>query len=116
MLAFYLPASYLDNPKVLKYNLDNQSDFRQYEKLDDGAKPYVGAEIMGGVFWDLRKRLTRDIVDKLIFSAWVTFYNGVEHQGGLGFMRIFTSQFGSGEYKRYGKEVVAVYTAHHVPS
>lgn len=85
-LADYLACSYLDNPRlgeaVAKLfsdkpfirNLANDKSFAELQAVtsrDDMNMPYKGAEVWGGLFWNLRTELGRDSADTLVTSAWL---------------------------------------------
>jgi hypothetical protein len=85
-LADYLACSYLDNPRLGEAiakllsdkpfirNLDNDQSFADFAKgvsRDDLDAPYKGAEVWGGLFWNLRTELGRDSADALVASAWL---------------------------------------------
>jgi len=86
-LADYFPCSYLNKATVGEgfmrvakeagqtntdkpwiRNLDND---RTFTEISRGANEQNGAEVFGGAFWDLRKRLTREVSDALLARAWM---------------------------------------------
>ncbi len=58
-------------------NLKNTRTFEELQTTTDFS--YIGAEVWGGVFWDIRESFTKDKADKLIFQAWQSLkVNGSE--------------------------------------
>ena len=87
-LADYFACSFLNNPrlgeKASKFfkelgrpyirNLDNDRQFTELAKTTSLEYPYLGAEIWGGAFWEMRERLSRDVADGLLASVWLNFF------------------------------------------
>jgi hypothetical protein len=124
-MAFYIPASFLNNPKIGNalskgesqdyiYNLQGASDLREYDKLGPSETPYRGAEMLGRLFWDFRQAVGRDTADKFVVGAWQEFSSRSSAQSVKEFLRIFEKQFEQGAEARYRSEVKRAYQAHHV--
>lgn len=80
-LADYFPASFLNNPRVGEISaeiirpgqpylrcLDNRLKFKTTKALKDD--PWTTGEIWGGAFWEMRNRLTGDVIDPILMKAW----------------------------------------------
>ena len=81
-VADYFAASFLDSPvlgavaaKVLMpgesyiRRMDHQRTYREGPR--EGRSPIHGmGEIWGGAFWEMRERLTKDVFDPLLVTAW----------------------------------------------
>jgi hypothetical protein len=124
-MAFYIPASFLNNPKIgnvaLKdkpqdyiYNLQGPSDLKEYDNLQENEKLYRGAEILGRLFWDFRQAVGRDTADRFVVGAWQEFSRGSSTQSAKEFLTIFEKQFEQGAGARYRLEVKRAYQAHDV--
>jgi hypothetical protein len=85
-LADYFACSFLNDARVgaklalvLKFdkpqirNLDNARNFAEFKAMANDRMPYDGAEIWGGMFWELRARLGREAADRLLASTWQQF-------------------------------------------
>lgn len=78
-LANYFCCSFNNNPvfaaeaaRVKNYGpwfmkLDNQRSFKEIKR---GTFSDSIGEVWGGAFWELRMRLGRETIDKLLFAAW----------------------------------------------
>jgi hypothetical protein len=66
-LASYFVYSYLNN-----IGLDNEKKFDEFTQIEHSQMPYQGGEIWAGAFWEMRKRLGREIIDPLLASAWAS--------------------------------------------
>jgi hypothetical protein len=100
-LADYFACSFLDNPKlgekaarVLQTGqpqlrrLDNQRSFAEFGSIKEAMMNFDGAEVWGGLFWQLRNRLGREAADKLLATAWMQFkLPAVEDQRAAAFAR-----------------------------
>jgi hypothetical protein len=124
-MAFYIPASFLNNPKIgsvyakgeqqqYLYNLQGPSDLREYDKLGPSEQPYRGAEMLGRLFWDFRQAVGRDTADKFVVGAWREFSSHSSAQSVKEFLTIFEKQFEQGAGARYRSEVRRAYQAHDV--
>jgi hypothetical protein len=79
-LADYLTASFLRNPRVgeviarvLKLPrpyLRTMQNERKFTESKPGQDHLDIAEIWGGLFWELRQRLTRETFDPILAKAW----------------------------------------------
>jgi hypothetical protein len=125
LMAFYIPASFLDNPKIgyayskdqpqdYLYNLQGPSDVREYDKLKPEERPYQGAQILGRLFWDFRQAVGRDTADKFVVEAWQEFSSRSGAQSPMEFLTIFAKRFEQGPAATYMSEVKRTYQAHHV--
>jgi len=85
-LADYFACSFLNNPrlgekaaKLVDQNssyiriLSNTRNFDEFATLEVGQMPYAGAEVWGGLFWEIREKLGRDVADSLMASAWLKY-------------------------------------------
>lgn len=86
-LADYFSCSFLNNPRLGEKaanffkelgrpyirNLDNDRQFTELAKTTSPEYPYLGAEIWGGAFWEMRERLSRNVADGLLASVWLNF-------------------------------------------
>jgi hypothetical protein len=124
-MAFYIPASFLNNPKIGNfsmqgepkdyiYDLQGPSDLRDYDKLEQYEKPYKGAEMLGRLFWDFRQAVGRDTADKFVVGAWQEFSRRSSTQSAKEFLTIFERQFEQGVGSRYLSEIKRIYQAHDV--
>jgi hypothetical protein len=124
-MAFYIPASFLNNPKIgnvytqgqqqdYLYDLQGPSDIREYDKLKPEERPYRGAEIVGRLFWDFRQAVGRDTADKFIVAAWKEYSSRSAAQSLKEFLSIFEGQFEQGPGAIYVSKVKGAYQAHGV--
>jgi hypothetical protein len=127
LLAFYLPASFLDEAKIgvaaakaLGSSADYFIDFEASSKYDDYAKlapetkPYQGAQILGAIFWDVRRAIGHEAADPIMYRAWQEFLRS----GGDGasvFMNIYIKQYDLQANARYKSEVRRVLKEHGAP-
>jgi hypothetical protein len=107
-LADYFACSFLDNPRfgelaagVLQIKkpqirlLDNQRRFAEFRTIGENDIPYEGAEIWGGLFWELRARLGRAATDKLLAAAWMRFsVPAVEGERAAAFVHLILEEAG----------------------
>jgi len=124
-MAFYIPASFLNNPKIgnvyskgeqqdYLYNLQGPSDLREYHKLVPSQQLYQGAEMLGRLFWDIRQAVGRDTADKFVVGAWQAFSSRPSGQSLKEFLTIFEKQFEQGVGAKYRSRVRRAYQAHDV--
>jgi hypothetical protein len=77
-LASYFSSSYRDNPSIPfgSYTKSNDPDqtlenHHQISELKhDASIESTGALAWGAAFWDLRKKLSKDVTDQLLFKSW----------------------------------------------
>jgi hypothetical protein len=79
-LADYLTASFLQNPRIgevfarvlnlPKPYLRTMDNERKFTEAKAGADHLETAEIWGGLFWELRQRITRERLDPILAKAW----------------------------------------------
>jgi len=127
VIAFYLPCSYYDNPKVGEFtakifniskgyiiNIGLPSNFVDYATLDDKDKPYRGAEIIGAIFWQIRAGMDHLTADKFLASAWEEFANVDHPHTVVEFLKVYQKQFQAGDAAKYRDVVNAAFRDHHV--
>ena len=79
-LADYLTASFLQNPRIgevfakvaksPKPYLRTMENERKFTEAKAGQDHLETAEIWGGLFWELRQRITRERLDPILAKAW----------------------------------------------
>jgi hypothetical protein len=85
-LADYFACSFLNNPNLgeqaaRRYDpkspfirsLKNRRTYTDLPKVTEGEFVYVGGEVWGGFFWDLREKLGTSDADALVASTWLSF-------------------------------------------
>jgi len=70
-LAWYLPCSFVGNPKpsVGSWDLTKRRSFREIRPEISSAM-VDGTEIRGSAFWEMRQLLGPQVADKLLFDSW----------------------------------------------
>jgi hypothetical protein len=70
-LAWYLPCSFVGNPKpsVGSWDLTKKRSFGEI-RPDLGSAMADGTEIWGSAFWEIRQVLGQQVADKLLFDTW----------------------------------------------
>ena len=87
-----------------------------YEHLRPEERPYRGAEILGAIFWDIRKAIDRSEADKLLMAAWLRFtYAGSDHSA-RAFLAIYLSQLADEQHRNQLATVRRIFRAHGVAS
>lgn len=128
-VAFYLPCSFLDDPAIGKavakmydpsksyvFNLDQKTNFGEYQTLDPVAQqPYRGAEIVGAIFWEVRALMDHRLADRLVVASWLAFTKTNPKPDMLGWLRIYRRQFDDRELQKYRADIDRVFRTHNVP-
>jgi len=128
-VAFYFPASFLDQDKIgeiaskkmfdsAKPFIDFGTDakYPAYAKLRPEERPFRGAEILGAIFWSIRQLLGQAAADKLILSAWREFSQAKSDHSPDAFLRIYLKSFESGENAAHKGDVQRIYRDHGAPA
>jgi len=70
-LAWYLPCSFVGNPKpsVGSWDITKKRSFSEI-RPDIGSAMIDGTEIWGSAFWEVRQLLGSEVTDRLLFDAW----------------------------------------------
>jgi hypothetical protein len=73
-LANYFPCSFADDASLGAslgvYNLEDGRKFT--EDLTEPVLPQTAGVVWASAFWDIRKRLQKEVTDRLLLSAWKT--------------------------------------------
>ncbi len=82
-LADYYPCSFTNNPNLGEVTarvispgqpyirtLENNRNFNEFANIETSQFSYLGAEIWGGAFWEIRVGLGQQAADSLLFAAW----------------------------------------------
>lgn len=105
-LADYFACSFLKNPNIGEEavkafdrnrpylrTLSNKRTYNEFKDIDEYQLPYIGAEIWGGAFWEIREQLGRDTADAMIATAWLQFERpGLDTREGPEFVKILLAR------------------------